>query len=537
MLYDIYGTLKTTYKKKEISMENLLLSPFIIPIILLVVLFFASYVKASPNKAFIISGIRKEPKVLIGRAGLRIPFFEKKDSLNIGQVSIDIKTNGYIPTMDFIGVDVDAVAKVHVITEKDVNKDTGITAAMAQAAMRNFLNLNDEQIRAAVTDSLQGNMREIIGTQTLKGLCNDRKQFGDEVQVKAQVDMNKLGLKIDSCNIQKITDEKNLINALGQDNMAQIQKDASIAKANADKEVKIRQAEAEKEANDARVKADTEISIRNNELKIKQAELKMESDTKEAAANAAYGIQEQEQRKTIEIATTNANIAKQEREIELKKKEAEVKEQELSATIRKQADADKYKRQQEAEANLIERQKEAEAKRYEQEKEAEALKISADAKKYEATQQAEAIKAKGLAEADAIKAKGLAEAEATEKKAEAMAKMKEAAILEMYFKVLPDIAANVAKPLQAIDKITMYGEGNTAKLVEDITKSTTQISEGLTASLGVDLKSLMMGVFGTKAMENLSGANATGKYEEIAGMVADKLSENHAGTEDAIDAE
>ena len=81
-----------------------------------------------------------------------------------------------------------------------------------------------------------------------------------------------------------------------------------------------------------------------------------------------------------------------------------------------------------------------------------------------------------------------------------MAKMKEAAILEMYFKVLPEIAANVAKPLQNIDKITMYGEGNTSKLVEDITKSTNQITEGLTSGLGLDIKSVLAGALGTKMM-------------------------------------
>lgn len=35
----------------------------------------SGYVKASPDRAFIISGIKKEPRVLIGRAGIKIPFF------------------------------------------------------------------------------------------------------------------------------------------------------------------------------------------------------------------------------------------------------------------------------------------------------------------------------------------------------------------------------------------------------------------------------------------------------------------------------
>lgn len=301
----------------------------------------SGYVKASPNKAYIISGIKREPKVLIGRAGIKIPFLEKKDELILKQISIDIKTNGYIPTKDFIGVDIDAVAKVRVLTQRDVtvnakgevvagaDPNKRITTEMANAAMKNFLNMNEDQIRDALTDSLQGNMREIIGTQCLKELCNDRKTFGDEVQAKAQKDMNALGIWIESCNIQKIEDENNLITALGQDNMSQIQKDASVAKAQADRDVAIARAQAQKDANDAQVIAETEIAQKQTELAIKKAELKKESDIKKAEADAAYKIQEEEQRKTVEITTANANLARQEKELELKEREVSIKEKAL----------------------------------------------------------------------------------------------------------------------------------------------------------------------------------------------------------------
>ena len=164
--------------------------------------------------------------------------------------------------------------------------------------MKNFLNMDEKSIVSALTDSLQGNMREIIGTVKLKELCTDRKKFGDEVQEKAQKDMNALGIEIISCNIQRIEDKNDLINALGQDNMSQIQKDASIAKAQADKDVAIAEAEAKRLANEAQVASETEIASKRNELRIKQAELKRESDIKQAEADAAYEIQKQEQQKT-----------------------------------------------------------------------------------------------------------------------------------------------------------------------------------------------------------------------------------------------
>ena len=393
------------------------LIPFIIVILLI------GYVKAPPNKALVISGPHKKPRIIIGGAGFRIPIIERVDSLVLSQLSIDIKTNGYVPTKDFIGVDIDAVAKVQIDTSPE-----GI-----ELAMRNFLNMKAETIATSLTDSLQGNMREIVGTVELRELNTDRKKFGDEAQTKAQADMNALGIRIISCNIQRIEDEQGLINALGQDNMSKIQKDASIAKATADRDVQIARAQAEKEANEARVAANKTIAERNTELEIRQSELKIQSDIKKAEADAAYKIQEQEQRKSIEVAATNAEIAKQEREIELKQKEADVKEQELSASVRKQADAEKYKRQQEAEAKFIEQQKNAEG-----------------------------IRLVAEAEASAIRAKGIAEAEAIDRKAEAMQKYGQAAMMEMLVNVLPDIAKAIAEPLTAIDKVTIIDSGSGA---------------------------------------------------------------------------
>lgn len=58
----------------------------------------SGYVKAPTDKAFIISGLRKTPRILIGQAGVKIPYLERKDELLLKQISIDIKTNGFIPT-------------------------------------------------------------------------------------------------------------------------------------------------------------------------------------------------------------------------------------------------------------------------------------------------------------------------------------------------------------------------------------------------------------------------------------------------------
>lgn len=525
--------------------------PIILIAIVVLIILLSGYVKAPTNEAYIISGLKKEPRVLIGRAGVKIPFLERKDTMIIKQISVDIKTGGYIPTLDFIGVDIDAVAKVHAITYKDINVDangnylpgvnaeehpTKVTKAMAAAAMKNFLNMKEDDIRDALTDSLQGNMREIIGTQTLKDLCNDRKGFGDQVQEKAQKDMNALGILIVSCNIQKLEDEKGLIIALGQDNMSKIQKDASIAKAQAEAEVAIAEANARRTANDAKVAADTEIAQRNTELAIKNAELKQATDAKRAVADAAYEIQKQEQEKIIQVATVNAQIAKADREADLKAKEVAVAQQTLEAEINKKADAERYAIEQKAAADLARRQKDAEAKKYEQEKEADALRAQSEAKKFAMMQEAEGIKAKGEAEAAAIQAKGIAEAEAMEKKAEAMKKYGQAAMLEMIIKTLPEMAKAVAEPLSSIDKITIIdsgdGKGGASAVGGYVPNVLAKTLESVKETTGIDLREVMKAdTYDAKVTKNINITGLEKSSDEVKEAVANAIIADAAATD------
>ncbi|MBR2132368.1 MAG: flotillin family protein [Oscillospiraceae bacterium] len=466
--------------------------PFLIIVLALLVLILIGYVKAPPDQAYIISGLKKESKILIGRAGIRIPFFERLDKLYLGQMTVDIKTEQSVPTNDFINVHVDAVAKVRITP----------TSEGIKLAAKNFLNKRAADITMDLQDSLQGNMREIIGTLSLKEINTDRDSFSDQVMQKASRDMDKLGIEILSCNIQNVTDENGLIRDLGADNTAIIKKNAAIAKAQADRDVAIAQAEADKAANEARVMSDTQIAQKNTELEIKKAELKIASDSKKAEADAAYLIQEQEQQKSIETARVNAQIAKAERDAELKKQEVQIAKQKLDAEIRAQADAERYRMEQEAQADLFKRQKEAEARRYEEEQSAEAMKKAAEAAKFAKEQEAAGIAAVGRAEAEAIQAKALAEAEGIDRKAEAMKKYGEAAMVEMVMQALPAIAKNVAEPLSKVDKITMYGEGNSAKLLSDIINGTTQITEGFTAGMGIDVKALLSGIIGGKLADD-----------------------------------
>ena len=450
-------------------------------IVLLLVVFTAlCYVKAPPKDAYIISGLSKQPRILIGKGGLRIPGLERVDKVFLGQTSVDIKTSVPVPTNDFISVMVDAVAKIRVINNPD-----GI-----RLAAKNFLNMTEKDIANQVKDSLEGNMREIIGTLDLKSLNIDRDGFSDQIAKKAANDMAKLGIEVISCNIQNITDNEGLIKNLGADNTYKIRKEASITKAQAERDIQIAEAEAAKEANDARVKNETIIAEKNNELAVKVANLKVIEDTQKAKADAAYQIQEQEQQKTVNEKTVEAEMAKQlltqqkrkevnaaevEAETEKARKEQEltaeqvkIQQNKLEAEIRKQADADKYQQEISAAAELEQRKRKAEAEAYEAEQKAKAVKAQAEAEQYRMEQEAlgrkkiadaeaYAIEQKGIAEASAIERKGLAEAEAMEKKALAFQKYGDAAKAQMVIEKLPEIAKSVAEPIGAIKDVRIYG--------------------------------------------------------------------------------
>lgn len=467
---------------------------------IIILLFAISYVKAPPDTAYIITGPRKQ-RVLIGRAGFRIPFLQRVDKLPLNLIQVDIKTPDAVPTSEFINIFVDGVANIKIGSSKE---DIALASQI-------FLQQKLTGIQAIAKEVLEGNMREIIGQMKLTDLVHNRDLFAEKVKDNAMQDMARMGLQIINLTIQNFSDKENVIQNLGVDNITQIQKDAQIARANSERDVKIAQAAALEMANKASVEAQTKIIQQNTDYELKKSELKKQSDTAAADADAAYKIEEQKRLEEINVAQINADIAKREREVELGQKEVELQEKQLVAQINKKADAEKYATEQQAQAELFQRQRAAEAEKFELAQKAEAQKLQAEAEKIVKQRAAEAMKIQAEAERYAseqkalgIEAVGKAEAEAIEKKAEAMKKMGEASVLQLILdsNVLPEIVRASSEPLAAayskINGITMYGEGNTTKLAEEITNNSSQIVSSVEKSLGIDLKSVLAGYLGGK---------------------------------------
>lgn len=428
------------------------------------------FVKVPTNKVCFISGFRKRKAT--GRIAFYLRWFERVDYLDLSVFSVDVNTTEDVPTNDYINIKADAIAKLQ------------IDETVLDIASKNFLNKKSIEIADEVKDVLEGNLREIIGQLKIEEIVQNRKEFNAKVQENVAPDLKEMGLKIISFTIQNFQEDKGVIENLGAENIAKITKEALIAQAGAKKDVTIAQANANKEAKDIEIKTETEIAEKETELSMKKSDFKVKADTQKAIADVTYEREFETNRKAVEQAKGEADFQKEEINIKTQKAklEAQVKnEQEIKA------DADLYKRNKEAEAKLIEKQKEMEAIKLEAE-------TKALAKKLEAEAEAEAIRIK-------------AEAEGLDKKAEAMKKYGEGALFEMYFKALPEIAKNVASPLEKVDKITMYGEGNGEKMIGDITKMIEKVNSGVGDSLGIDLKSVIAGYMSKGIVDKMKNSN------------------------------
>ena len=426
--------------------------PAVIVLVLVIVLATSCYTVAPTDRALVITGPGGR-RFVIGKSALIVPFIMRRDWLSLGVIQVKLQTEQSIPTKDALLIDVGAVANVQIGVTPFTDAE-GVEHNPLEIAARNYLNQDKTKMMTDVSEVLLGKMREAIGRTDIRTLMQNRDEFNETIVSAAHDDMLALGLELVTFNVQDFSDQQGVIADMGAEMASRITQEAQLA----------------------RINSEQTVAERQNELDLKQADLQKQSDRAKAEADMVYDITKAERQKDLNIATQNAEIAAEERRIELERKKAETREQELTATVRKQADADRYAAEQKADAQL-----------YTETKKAEAVKVTAGA-------EAESIKLKGNAEGEAIAAKGKGEAEGIEAQGKAYNAMNNTFILtQQYIGILPDIARAIADPLAKVDKITMYGEGNTTKMVGDTTNAMTQLNSAFQESLGIDLTALLQG--------------------------------------------
>src|SRR5262245_800455 len=396
------------------------------------------YKVAEPNEALIVSGMRSHDlpdggrghgfRIVVGRGVFVLPILQKARplSLDLHEVELDINC----VTTQGIPVGVKAVV---------IYKIADDYPSISNAARR-FLEQED-QMNTLVHQVFAGHLRSIVGSMTIEQMIRARDRLTTETRESSAIEMQKLGLTIDSLQIQEIDDKTGYIANIGAPEAARVAKEARIAQAEADREATEREQEAE--ALKAAARSQSEI---------RQAEAIAQANKAKAIAEQAGPLAEATARQEVVVQET--------RVAEL---EAAKTEQDLQTAVRKPADAEAYKTRTIAEAQRDARiaQAEAQAKEVELGAEADAkrVKLAAEANSISTRQngqaQAAAAEAIGKAEGSAIKAKGVAEAEAIQARAKALAQNQEAVIGQQIAEQLPAIVGEASKAFGNIGNLTV----------------------------------------------------------------------------------
>ncbi len=425
--------------------------------VLAILIFRMMWRVAEPNEALIISGLhhKRHPefgeslgfKIVTGTGTFVLPGIQvvRKLSLDLSEseLAVECVTRQGIPV------------KLKAVVIYKVGDDF---ASIANAARR-FLDQQDK-MDVRITNVFAGHLRAIIGSLTIEEIIRERDKLTEATRSASGTEMEKLGLVVDSLQIQEVDDPTGYIANLARPHAAAVMKEARIAAAQADREA------TETEQASEALKA---AAVR--ESKIKQSSFQADIDKAAAQAKLSGPLAEAITRQSVVIEETK-----------IAELEAAKREQELLVTVRRPADAAAYEKKTnasaqrdadiaaaEAKARQVELSAEADAKRVRlaASAQAESLRTIGDA-------EASATQAKGLAEGEAIKARGLAEADSLEARAAALAQNQEAVIGQQLAEHWPQIVEAAAKAIGGIDQMIVL---NGAQGVSDLLAQT--LSQGV----------------------------------------------------------
>ena len=331
---------------------------------------------------------------------------------------------------------------------------------------------------------MEGHLRAIVGSLTVEEIYRNRDQFAGSVQEVAVADMANMGLTIVSFTLKDIRDSHGYLDALGKPRIAEVKRDAQIAQAEADRDAQVRSALAHQLGEIARIEAETKIAEANRDFQSRKAEYDAAVNLKRAEADLAYDIQKNRTSQELKKEEIQISVIEKEQQIVVQEREIQRREKELEATVKRSADAERYRVETEAAALRTRAEQVARG-------EAEAARLKGAA-------QAEVTQATGTADANIVALRGAAEAEAMRKKAESFQQYNEAAVLQTVLAALPEIAKALAEPLSKTDRITMVSTGGdgvgVSRLTADIAKVMAELPAVVESLSGVDLRKLIEAV-------------------------------------------
>lgn len=275
-------------------------------------------VVGNPNEMLIISGGRQGDglgyRTLIGGRTLVIPVINKVTRLSLRNMQVQLEVKAQSGGGRMIPVIVTGVANVKVSSDP----------AERANAIERFLDQPMQELQRVARETLEGGLRAVIGKMTPEEIVEDRDKFVATVMREVSDDFRKLGLVIDSVNIQNVHDEDQYLESIARKARAQVLSEARKseaeraaeavtkeaeanaaarrAKAERDAEAKLIEAQSRQRAEQARYSAETAIAESENELRIRKAELSREAALKEADQQEAEAKAEQARLTATEVA-------------------------------------------------------------------------------------------------------------------------------------------------------------------------------------------------------------------------------------------
>lgn len=421
-----------------------------------------------PNEALVRSGGGTQPKVVVGGRTIVVPIFHRSQRLPLSVMTLHVKTEN-VYTGEGVAVSVDGVAQVKVARSEEA----------IRTAAQQFLGKSELEVQDVPLQTLEGHQRAILGTLTVEEIYRDREKFASQVRTVASPDLAGMGLEIVSFTIRDIKDPGGYLDALGVRRTAEVRRDATIGQAEAERDAGIRSAEAKREQQAATFEAETRIAESERSFNVQKAAYDQEVNARRAEAELADELQRAKTTQEIRREEVEIDVVERAKQIELQEQEIQRRERELEATVRKPAEAERYRIETIAEGdrNAVVAQATADA----------------EATRRQGEAQAEVIRLTGQAEAEAIEAKGAAEAAAMQLKAAAWKEYGEAAVIQQVLETLPAVAEAVAKPLSRTDRIVMFGGGGdgggsgASKLTRDVTRTVAQVPEVIESLTGIDI--------------------------------------------------
>ncbi|XP_017038866.1 flotillin-1 isoform X1 [Drosophila ficusphila] len=419
------------------------------------------FVTCGPNEALVVSGCcYMKPLLVPGGRAFVWPTIQQVQRISLNTMTLQVESP-CVYTSQGVPISVTGIAQVKV---QGQNEDMLLTAC------EQFLGKTEAEINHIALVTLEGHQRAIMGSMTVEEIYKDRKKFSKQVFEVASSDLANMGITVVSYTIKDLRDEegdsKGYLKSLGMARTAEVKRDARIGEAEARAEAHIKEAIAEEQRMAARFLNDTDIAKAQRDFELKKAAYDVEVQTKKAEAEMAYELQAAKTKQRIKEEQMQVKVIERTQEIAVQEQEIMRRERELEATVRRPAEAEKFRMEKLAEANKQRVVMEAEA-------------------------EAESIKIRGEAEAFAIAAKAKAEAEQMAQKAEAYREYREAAMVEMLLDTLPKVAAEVAAPLSQAKKITMVSSGTgdigAAKLTGEVLSIVNKVPELVKNITGVDI--------------------------------------------------